>query len=111
MAFYRKNILPSIENVPVQELKARALIQVLDPIKARGALETVRRLVEIMIYAVNVGLIDANPASGIGNAFERPKKQHMPIEVLSDTVPSTLASRSKLPKPIAGNLAASSENG
>ncbi|MFV8757848.1 integrase domain-containing protein, partial [Yersinia enterocolitica] len=77
-----KDILPSIENIPVQELKARTLIQVLEPIKARGALETVRRLVqrinEIMIYAVNVGLLDANPASGIGNAFERPKKQHMP---------------------------------
>ncbi|CAI2458702.1 integrase [Serratia plymuthica] len=77
-----KDILPSIENVPVQDIKARLLIQVLEPIKARGALETVRRLVqrinEIMIYAVNTGLIDANPASGIGNAFERPKKQHMP---------------------------------
>lgn len=78
----QKDILPSIENVPVQDIKARLLIQVLEPIKARGALETVRRLVqrinEIMIYAVNTGLIDANPASGIGNAFERPKKQHMP---------------------------------
>lgn len=77
-----KDILPSIENVPVQDIKARLLIQVLEPIKARGALESVRRLVqrinEIMIYAVNTGLIDANPASGIGNAFERPKKQHMP---------------------------------
>lgn len=77
-----KDILPSIENVPVQDIKARLLIQVLEPIKARGALETVRRLVqrinEIMIYAVNTGLIDANPASGIGNVFERPKKQHMP---------------------------------
>ncbi|CAI2147748.1 Prophage CP4-57 integrase [Serratia quinivorans] len=77
-----KDILPSIENIPVQDIKARLLIQVLEPIKARGALETVRRLVqrinEIMIYAVNTGLIDANPASGIGNAFERPKKQHMP---------------------------------
>ena len=77
-----KDILPSIENIPAQDIKARLLIQVLEPIKARGALETVRRLVqrinEIMIYAVNTGLIDANPASGIGNAFERPKKQHMP---------------------------------
>lgn len=77
-----KDILPSLENVPVQEIKARLLIQVLEPIKARGALETVRRLVqrinEIMIYAVNTGLIEANPASGIGDAFERPKKQHMP---------------------------------
>lgn len=77
-----KDILPSIQNIPVQDIKARLLIQVLEPIKARGALETVRRLVqrinEIMIYAVNTGLIEANPASGIGNAFERPKKQHMP---------------------------------
>jgi integrase len=30
-----------------------------------------------MIYAVNTGLIDANPASGIGMAFEKPKKQNM----------------------------------
>ncbi|KFX20444.1 integrase domain-containing protein [Pectobacterium betavasculorum] len=77
-----KDLLPAIENIPVQEIKARTLIQALEPIKARGALETVRRLVqrinEIMVYAVNTGLIDANPASGIGMAFERPKKQHMP---------------------------------
>jgi integrase len=32
----------------------------------------------IMIYAVNTGLIDANPASGVGMAFEKPKKQNMP---------------------------------
>lgn len=32
-----------------------------------------------MIYAVNTGLIDANPASGIGMAFEKPKKQNMPM--------------------------------
>lgn len=77
-----KDIFPAVENIPVQEIKARTLIAALEPIKARGALETVRRLIqrinEIMIYAVNTGLIDANPASGIGNAFERPKKQNMP---------------------------------
>ena len=31
-----------------------------------------------MIYAINTGLIDANPASGVGMAFEKPKKQNMP---------------------------------
>ena len=66
----------------MQEIKARKLVEALEPIKARGALETVRRLVqrinEIMIYAVNTGLIDSNPASGIGMAFEKPKKQNMP---------------------------------
>lgn len=77
-----KDVLPAIGEIPVQEIKARTIIEALEPIKARGALETVRRLVqrinEIMIYAVNTGLIDANPSSGVGMAFERPKKQNMP---------------------------------
>ena len=77
-----KDLFPAIGEIPVQEIKARKLVEALEPIKARGALETVRRLVqrinEIMIYAVNTGLIDANPASGIGMAFEKPKKQNMP---------------------------------
>jgi integrase len=77
-----KDVFPAIGEIPVQEIKARKLVEALEPIKARGALETVRRLVqrinEIMIYAVNTGLIDANPATGIGMAFEKPKKQNMP---------------------------------
>ncbi|KAF0657281.1 integrase, partial [Salmonella enterica subsp. enterica serovar Worthington str. BCH-3194] len=77
-----KDVFPAIGEIPVQQIKARMLVEALEPIKARGALETVRRLVqrinEIMIYAVNTGLIDANPASGIGMAFEKPKKQNMP---------------------------------
>lgn len=77
-----KDVFPAIGEIPVQENKARTIIEVLEPIKARGALETVRRLVqrinEIMIYAVNTGLLDGNPASGVGMAFERPKKQNMP---------------------------------
>ena len=77
-----KDVFPAIGEVPVQQIKARILVEALEPIKARGALETVRRLVqrinEIMIYAVNIGLIDANPASGIGMAFAKPKKQNMP---------------------------------
>lgn len=77
-----KDVFPAIGAIPVQEIKARTIVEALEPIKARGALETVRRLVqrinEIMIYAVNTGLIDSNPASGVGMAFEKPKKQNMP---------------------------------
>ncbi|MET3058257.1 integrase domain-containing protein [Serratia marcescens] len=77
-----KDVFPAIGAVPVQEIKARTIVAALEPIKARGALETIRRIVqrinEIMIYAVNTGLIDANPASGVGMAFEKPKKQNMP---------------------------------
>ncbi len=77
-----KDVFPAIGEIPVQQIKARTLVEALEPIKARGALETVRRLVqrinEIMFYAVNTGLIDTNPASGVGMAFEKPKKQNMP---------------------------------
>lgn len=77
-----KDVFPAIGAIPVQEIKVRTIVETLEPIKARGALETVRRLVqrinEIMIYAVNTGLIDTNPASGVGMAFEKPKKQNMP---------------------------------
>ena len=77
-----KDVFPAIGAIPVQEIKARTIVEALEPIKARGALETVRRLVqrvnEIMTYAVNTGLINANPASGVGMAFEKPKKQNMP---------------------------------
>ncbi|CCJ99250.1 Phage integrase, Phage P4-associated [Cronobacter malonaticus 507] len=77
-----KDVFPAIGAIAVQEIKARTIVEALEPIKARGALETVRRLVqrinEIMIYAVNTGLIEANPASGVGMAFEKPKKQNMP---------------------------------
>lgn len=77
-----KDVFPAIGAIPVQEIKARTIVEALEPIKARGALETVRRLVqrvnEIMIYSVNIGLIDANPASGVGMAFEKPKKHNMP---------------------------------
>ena len=31
-----------------------------------------------MIYAVNSGLIQANPLSGISKAFKPPVKQHLP---------------------------------
>jgi len=77
-----QDVFPALGAIPAQEIKARTIVEALEPIKARGALGTVRRLVqrinEIMIYAVNTGLIDANPASGVGMAFEKPKKQNMP---------------------------------
>lgn len=77
-----KDVFPAIGEISVQEIKARTIVEALEPIKACGALETVHRLVprvnEIMIYAVNTNLIDANPASGVVMAFEKPKKQNMP---------------------------------
>ncbi|RUT64090.1 integrase [Morganella morganii] len=76
-----KNVFPVIGQTPVTELKAHTLIAALEPVHVRGALETLRRLTqrinEVMVFAVNSGLLDANPASTIGKVFEKPKKRHM----------------------------------
>ncbi|EJH7015995.1 tyrosine-type recombinase/integrase [Salmonella enterica] len=76
-----KNLFPAIGNMSVTGLKAPLLIAALEPVRARGALETLRRLTqrinEIMKFAINTGLLDANPASCIGQVFEKPKKRHM----------------------------------
>lgn len=75
-------MFPAIGSIPVLEIKARTIVEALEPIKVRGTQETVRRLAqrinEIMIYAVNTSLIDANPVSGIGMAFEKSKKKNTP---------------------------------
>lgn len=66
---------------PIRKLKAPIVIEVLTPIAAKGNLETIKRLCqrinEVMVYATNVGFIDANPLAGIKEAFSSPKKKHM----------------------------------
>jgi len=77
-----KYIFPAISDISITDIKARTLVQAIKPVQARGALETVRRLCqrinEVMIYAMNVGLIDAAPSVNISKAFEKPQKKHMP---------------------------------
>lgn len=73
-----RDVFPALVQTPVTELKAHILIAALEPVRARGALETLRRLTqrinEILKFAINSGLLDANPASTIGDIFEKPKK-------------------------------------
>jgi integrase len=76
------HIFPILGKVPLSKLSAPKVIDVLKPIAAKGSLETVKRLSqrlnEIMTFAVNTGVIYANPLSGIRAAFQKPLKQNMP---------------------------------
>ena len=76
------HVFPSLGSTPIHKIKAPATIEVLNPIANKGNLETVRRLCqrlnEVMTYAVNSGLIDANPLAGIRHAFKAPQKKNMP---------------------------------
>jgi integrase len=76
------HVFPKLGALPLDRLKARDVIAVLKPVAAKGSLETVKRLCqrlnEIMVHAVNAGLLDSNPLSGIGKAFQSPAKANMP---------------------------------
>lgn len=68
-----KYVFPFIGNTPIDTLTARRFVEVLTPIKERGNLETLKRVLqrvnEVMDYAANSGLIDANPAMNVRKAF------------------------------------------
>jgi integrase len=76
------HIFPTLSNYPISKITAPMVIDELKPIAAKGTLETVKRLSqrlnEIMTYAVNIGLIHANPLTGIRAAFKKPEKKNMP---------------------------------
>ncbi|MDF7670136.1 integrase domain-containing protein [Orbaceae bacterium ESL0721] len=76
------HLFPYIGDKSIFKLKAKDFIKTMEPLRANGKLETIKRLCqrinEVMFYAVNIGLIDANPAAKIKDAFENPVKGQMP---------------------------------
>ncbi|EOX4710681.1 tyrosine-type recombinase/integrase, partial [Escherichia coli] len=77
-----KYVFPFIGNTPVDTLTARRFVEILTPIRERGNLETLKRVLqrinEVMDYAANSGMIDTNPAANVRKAFPTPVKKHMP---------------------------------
>lgn len=76
------HIFPKLGKLPIHKIRAKHVIETLEPVTAKGSLETVKRLTqrlnEIMVYAVNTDLITANCLSGVSKAFASPKKNYMP---------------------------------
>ena len=95
-----RDVLPAIGEHPIASLTARDFIETLNPVAAQGKLDTVRRLAqrinEVMYYAVNAGIIPANPAAKISKAFIAPTVRHMPAirpEELPDFMQALAAAR------------------
>ena len=76
------HIFPKLGSFPISQIDAPMVIDVINPVAARGNLETVKRLCqrlnEIMTFAVNSGLIHHNPLTGIREGFANPIKKHNP---------------------------------
>jgi integrase len=75
-------VFPKLGKLPIQKLTASAAIEVLTPLAKAGKLETVKKLCrwinEVMLFAVNSGLLAANPLAGISKAFNAPRAVNMP---------------------------------
>lgn len=76
-----KHILPKLGNVAITDVKPRLVVEILEPVKANGSLETVKRLCriinEVMMVAVASGAIEVNYLSDITKLFPAPKTQNM----------------------------------
>lgn len=81
-ADYTDDIWQSLERdiFPVMGLTLAAELKVaaLEPVRARGTLETLHRLTQrinkVKKFSINTGLLDVNPVYTISEAFLRPQK-------------------------------------
>ncbi|WP_105257911.1 integrase domain-containing protein [Pseudoalteromonas sp. T1lg88] len=79
---FQNHVFPKLANHPISQINAPETIAVLKPLAAKGSLETtnkvIRHLNEVMVFAVNTGVIHHNPLAGIKAAFETPKQKNLP---------------------------------
>ncbi len=77
-----KYIFPKMGTTPIHKVTAVAAIEIIQPLANDEKLETVKKVCrwmnEIMVYAVNTGVVHANPLAGIGKAFSAPKVTNLP---------------------------------
>lgn len=76
-----KHILPYLYDVPISHIKPKTIIEILEPVKAKGSYETIKRLCriinEVMRLAVVRGLIEVNYLSDITKVFPAAKRKNM----------------------------------
>jgi integrase len=76
------HILPTLGHRPIDKINAPETIKALGPLSAKGSLELTSKIIgylnEIMTHAVNTGLLNHNPLSGIRAAFKTPQSTNMP---------------------------------
>ena len=76
------HIMPKLGEIPINELKPLMAIDALRPLSNQGKHETVSRicarLIRVMTFAKNIGLIEENRLYGIKDAFQAPDRKHLP---------------------------------
>lgn len=74
-----KNIYPYLDKKPMEQFSSRELLDILELITKRGAIETARRMAGILRHVYNdlllLGLMDNNPAQGLAELLPKKNKR------------------------------------
>ncbi|MDL1965672.1 MAG: tyrosine-type recombinase/integrase [Candidatus Desulfofervidus auxilii] len=76
------NVLPWLKDKPVMDITSRELLDTLKRVEARGAVETARRINQILnqiyVFAIASGYCENNPASNLHHALKEVNHRHLP---------------------------------
>lgn len=77
------DVFPKIGRLPLSDIDAPLLLDVLQPIERRGAIETARRIRQrismVFSFAMSKGRATSDPASQVGNALKpKPRQRRQP---------------------------------
>ncbi|WP_348686023.1 integrase domain-containing protein [Rheinheimera aquimaris] len=78
---FEQHVFDRAGHLPLKDLNAQQIIEILKPLEKAGKLETLSRLCqrinELMTWAVNTGLVEFNRLTGIKAAFISPQTNNM----------------------------------
>lgn len=78
---FEQHVFGRAGHLPLRDLNAQQIIEILKPLEKAGKLETLSRLCqrinELMTWAVNTGLLEFNRLTGIKAAFITPQTNNM----------------------------------
>jgi len=78
-----RDVFPIIGNLPITSIKAPKMLEVLQKVEKRGAIETAHRLRQrctmVFAYGIGAGLCETNPAAGLSaNLKMKPRAKSQP---------------------------------
>lgn len=86
-----RDVFPSIGSLPLSSIESPKILEMLNAVERRGAVETAHRLrqrvSDVFVYAIASGLAKADPAASLGKALRkkpRAKKQPSVIDKIKD---------------------------
>jgi integrase len=98
-----RDVFPEIGDLPIGAIESPKILEVLNAIVQRGAIETAHRVCQrvsdVFVYAIPAGLAKANPAASMGKALPktpRSKKQPSVIDGIQDHADQIEATRKML---------------